>query len=41
MYTFFAKQDYKKAKIEILMSTKNYIANHGANDDDARKLFTE
>ena len=41
MYTFFAKQDFKKVKIEILVSTKNYIAKCGAKDDDARKLFTE
>ena len=41
MYTFLAKQDFKKAKIEILVSTKHYIAKCGANDDDAWKLFTE
>ena len=41
MYTFFAEQDFKKAKIEILVSTKNYVAKYGANDDDAWKLFTE
>ena len=35
MSNFFPKQDFKKVKIEILVSNKNYIAKCGAKDDDA------
>ena len=41
MYTFFAKQDFKKVKIEFLVSIKKYSAKCGANNDDTWKLFTE
>ena len=33
MYTFFVKHDFKKIKIEILVSTKSYISKCGAKDD--------
>ena len=39
MCTSFAKQDLKKVKIEILVSTQNYIANCGAKDDNAWKTL--
>ena len=32
--TYFAKYNFKKVKIENLVSIKNYIAKCGANDDE-------